>query len=72
MGSDFGYFVNPAKCCLIVDRSSLTAVQDCYYDLVEENFKVKQWVSCVHRLAEISVIQPQAAFAALTKSLQCE
>ena len=34
--------------------------------------KVERWVSDVGCLAEISVTQPQAAFAALTKSLQCE
>ena len=34
--------------------------------------KVERWVSAVGCLAEISVTQPQAAFAALTKSLQCE
>ena len=34
--------------------------------------KVERWVSDVGCLAEISVTQRQAAFAALTKSLQCE
>jgi len=93
-GPDFGYFVNPSKCCLVVDRTSLTEAQCCFSDLgiqivcsqrylggflgesvcrttfVEQ--KVKQWTSHVHCLAEISMSQPQAAFAALTKSLQCE
>ena len=34
--------------------------------------KVDQWVSDVHHLSRLAVPQPQAAYAALTKSLQCE
>ena len=31
-----------------------------------------QWVADVQSLTKITVKQPQAAFSALTKSLQCE
>jgi len=34
--------------------------------------KVQKWVSSVRHLSEIAVSQPQAAYAAMTKSLQCE
>jgi hypothetical protein len=34
--------------------------------------KVRQWCGYVDQLASVAVTQPQAAFAALTKSLQCE
>ena len=32
--------------------------------------KVKQWVKIVHKLAEVAVTQPHAAFAAFTHCLQ--
>ena len=93
-GTDFGYFVNVKKCCLVVDRPFLDEAHSHFSDLgiqilcgqrylggflgdsigrttfVEK--KVERWVSDVGCLAEISVTQPHAAFAALTKSLQCE
>jgi hypothetical protein len=34
--------------------------------------KVKHWNGCIEKLTEIAKSQPQAAFSALTKSLQCE
>ena len=34
--------------------------------------KVLKWVSSVRHLSEIAVSQPQAAYAAMSKSLQCE
>ena len=34
--------------------------------------KVNQWVLDVHNLSQMAIPQPQAAYAALTKSLQCE
>ena len=34
--------------------------------------KVEQWVSHIHQLADAAKSQPQAAFASLLKSLQCE
>ena len=34
--------------------------------------KVQKWVSSVCNLSEIAVVQPQAVYVAMTKSLQCE
>ena len=34
--------------------------------------KGQEWLCCVQRLCLIAITQPQAAYAALTKSLQCE
>ena len=34
--------------------------------------KVQKWVSSVRHLSEIAVLQPQATYAAMFKSLQCE
>ena len=34
--------------------------------------KVQKWVSTVRNLSEIVVSQPQAAYAAIAKSLKCE
>jgi hypothetical protein len=34
--------------------------------------KVQEWVECVEKLTKVGAHQPQAAFAALVKSLQCE
>ena len=34
--------------------------------------RVSQWVADVHHLSQIAIHQPQAAYAALTKCLQCE
>ena len=33
MGSNFGYFVNPAKCCLVVDRPFLDEAQCLFSNL---------------------------------------
>ena len=41
-----------------------------YIEFIEK--KVKLWVSCVNSLATAARSQPQAAFASLLKSLQCE
>ena len=34
--------------------------------------KVDQWVTDIHHLSKMATPQPQAAYAAFTKSLQCE
>ena len=34
--------------------------------------KVDQWVTDIHHLSKMTTPQPQAAYAAFTKSLQCE
>ena len=34
--------------------------------------KVKQWATDVQHLSQLAISQPQAAYVALTKSLQCE
>lgn len=34
--------------------------------------RVQMWLSCINRFALAAETQPQAAFASLSKSLQCE
>jgi len=93
-GPAYGYYPNPAKCCLVVDNKFVpeaTAIfghlgikivtshcflggfigdSDSSMKFVTE--KVQKLVSSVRNLSEIAVSQPQAAYAAMTKSQQCE
>ena len=93
-GLNFGYVVNPAKCCLVVLDSYKCNAEQLFSSLgvsvvcnhrylgafigdtvgqatfVQD--KVCHWIADVKRLSKIAKKQPQAAFAALVKSLQCE
>ena len=93
-GSDFGYVVNPAKCCLVIHDSYKSNAEQLFSSLGisvvcnhrylggfigeltgQASFvrdKVHRWIADVQCLSKIAEKQPQAAFAALTKSLQCE
>ena len=46
------------------DEHSLAA------DFVSE--KVKIWCNCIQQLSDVAITEPQAAFAALTRSLRFE
>ena len=93
-GPDFGYVVNPAKCCLVIHDSYKSNAEQLFSPLGvsvvcnhrylggfigeltgQASFvrdKVHRWIADVQCLSKIAEKQPQAAFAALTKSLQCE
>ena len=92
-GPDFGYVVNPAKCCLVVHDSyrcdaekfsSLNVSVVCNHrylggfigDITGQAIfvqdKVCHWIADVKCLSKIAEKQPQAAFAVLVRSLQCE
>ena len=90
-GPDFGYVVNPAKCCLVIHDSyksnakqlfsslGISAVCNHHYfggfigePAGQASFVQHHWNADVQCLSKLAEKQPQAAFAALTKSLQCK
>ena len=89
-GPSFGYFPEPSKSVLIIDRKFKVEAERMFSDVgikvvsghrfigeddeceLYVKQKIEKWVRCVAGLSKAAESQPQAAFAALVKSIQCE
>lgn len=89
-GLSFGYFPEPSKSVLIIDRKFKVEAETMFSDVgikvvsghrfigeddeceLYVKQKMEKWVQCVASLSKAAESQPQAAFAALVKSIQCE